>query len=131
MKKLIAATLMLAGSSAFADSTVLKCTMSTKAAKPATINITLGDDTSVDFVTLTVTEKTGTAQFFSQLDKGTVAKQIGQGYLQMLAMNEKTSQSEDGVIKNAGFFGVSKDASGSFSGFMAANSNIYIITCSK
>lgn len=131
MKKLIVAALVLAGSSAFADSTVLKCAMSAKAATPATITVTLSDDASVDFVTMTVTEKSGTAQYFSQLDKGTVAGQIGQGYLQMLALTEKTSQTEDGVIKNTGFFGVSKEANGSFSGFMAANSNIYIITCSK
>ncbi|MFM6928950.1 MAG: hypothetical protein ACKOX6_10835 [Bdellovibrio sp.] len=131
MKKLIVAALVLAGSSAFADSTVLKCAMSAKAAKPATINVTLGEDATADFVTMTVTEKTGTAQFFSQLDKGTVANQLGQGYLQMLALTEKTSQTEDGVIKNTGFFGVSKEADGSFSGFMAANSNIYIITCTK
>ena len=131
MKKLIAAALVLAGSSAFADTTVLKCAMSAKAAKPATINVTLGADTSVDFVTMTVTEKTGTSQFFSQLDKGTVAAQMGQGFLQMLALTEKTAQTDDGVIKNTGFFGVSKEDSGAFSGFMAANGNIYIISCTK
>ncbi|QLY25899.1 hypothetical protein [Bdellovibrio sp. KM01] len=131
MKKLIAAALILAGSTAFADSTVLKCSAPSKG-KAATINVTLGDDTSVDFLTMEVSEKTGSSTFFAQLDKGTVANQLKQGYLQMLALTEKSAQTEDGVIRNTGFFGVSSDNKGaSFSGFMAANGNIYPVSCTK
>jgi hypothetical protein len=66
------------------------------------------------------------------LDKGTVAGQLKQGYLQMLALTEKSAQTEDGVIKNTGFFGVSADnKAAGFSGFMAANGNIYPLSCTK
>ncbi|WP_413586253.1 hypothetical protein [Bdellovibrio sp. HCB274] len=129
MKKMIVAALVLVGSTAFADSTVLKCSAPSKG-KAATINITIGDDASVDFLTMEVKEKTGSSTFFAQLDKGTVAAQLKQGYLQTLALTEKSAQTEDGVIRNTGFFGVSAD-NGSFSGFMAANGNIYPISCTK
>ncbi|MBO9666745.1 MAG: hypothetical protein J7501_08005 [Bdellovibrio sp.] len=131
MKALITAALVLAGSSAFADSTVMKCSVASKAAKPATITVTLGDDTSVDFVTFQVSEKTGTTTFFSQLDKGSVSGQLKQGYLQTLALTEKSAQTEDGVIRNTGFFGVSAEQGGGFSGFMAASGNIYPVSCTK
>ena len=75
MKKLILASLVLAGSSAFADTTLFKCVVPS-ATNSVKLNVTLADDQSVDFVTLTLTEKAGTTQFFNQMEKGEASKAV-------------------------------------------------------
>ncbi|WP_374077440.1 hypothetical protein [Bdellovibrio bacteriovorus] len=127
MKKLIVAALVLMGSSAMADTTVLKCVVPESTS--VTLNVDLADDQSVDFVVVSLNEKSNQSVFFSQMDKGTVAAQIQNGFLNLLALTDKSSQ-EDGVIKNTGFLGLGKEADGSFGGFLAANGNIYPLSCS-
>ena len=128
MKSIIIAALVLMGSSAMADTTVLKCAVPESTS--VSLNIDLADDQSVDFVMVHLTEKNKQFVFFSQLDKGTVDGQIQAGFLNILALTDKSAQ-EDGVIKNTGFLGLGKEADGSFSGFLAANGNIYPLSCSK
>jgi len=128
MKSIIIAALVLMGSSAMADTTVLKCAVPESTS--VSLNIDLADDQSVDFVMVHLTEKNKQSVFFSQLDKGTVDGQIQAGFLNILALTDKSAQ-EDGVIKNTGFLGLGKEADGSFSGFLAANGNIYPLSCSK
>lgn len=128
MKMLIAAALMLGSSSAMAAQ-IMKCTVPSET-NAVTLQIDLMDDQSVDFVLVTLTEKAKSSQFFSQMDKGEVANQLKQGYIQLLAMTDHTSQ-VDGVIVNTGFLAVSQDQSGAFGGFLAANSNIYPLECTK
>ena len=128
MKSIIIAALVLMGSSAMADTTVLKCAVPESTS--VSLNIDLADDQSVDFVMVHLTEKNNQSVFFSQLDKGTVDGQIQAGFLNILALTDKSAQ-EDGVIKNTGFLGLGKEADGSFSGFLAANGNIYPLSCSK
>ncbi|MEK2644130.1 hypothetical protein [Bdellovibrio sp. BCCA] len=126
MKKLIVAALVLIGSSAMADTTVLKCVVPESTS--VSLNIDLADDQSADFVIVSLNEKSAQSVFFSQMDKGTVAAQIQNGFLNLLALTDKSSQ-EDGVIKNTGFLGLGKEADGSFGGFLAANGNIYPLSC--
>lgn len=129
MKKLLVAALIMIGSLAMADTTVLNC--SVVESQNVTLNVTLADDQSVDFVIVNLVHaKNGATQFFSQMDKGSVQTQIGQGFLNILALTEK-SGSEDGVIVNTGFLGLGAEADGTFAGFLAANSNIYPLTCKK
>ncbi|KHD88930.1 MAG: hypothetical protein OM95_05500 [Bdellovibrio sp. ArHS] len=127
MKKLIVAALVLMGSSAMAD-TVLNCAV--PESQFVSLNIDLADDQSVDFVTVSLSEKTKQSIFFSQMDKGTVVEQMNNGFLQLLALTDKSAQ-EDGVIKNTGFLALGKEANGSFGGFLAANGNIYPLSCTK
>ncbi len=68
--------------------------------------------------------------FFSQLDKGDVDSQLKNGFLNIMALTEKTSV-EDGVIKNTGFLGLGKQSDGSFNGFLAAQGNIYPLACHR
>ncbi len=126
MKKMIVAALVLMGTSAMADTTVLSCVVPQSSS--VTLNVDLADDESVDFVMVNLSEKSSQSVFFSQMDKGTVAAQIKGGFLNLLALTDKTAQ-EDGVIKNTGFLGLGKEADGSFGGFLAANGNIYPLTC--
>ncbi|WII70647.1 hypothetical protein QJS83_09270 [Bdellovibrio sp. 22V] len=126
MKKLVMAALILMGSSAMADTTVLKCAVPESTF--VSLNIDLADDQSVDFVMVNLNEKSKQSVFFSQMEKGTVAAQIGAGYLQLLALTDKSAQ-EDGVIKNTGFLALGKEADGTFGGFLAANGNIYPLSC--
>lgn len=128
MKKMIAAALILMGSSAMADTTVLKCVV--PGSTSVTLNVDLADDQSVDFVIVSLSEKKSQSTFFSQMDKGTVAAQLQNGFLNLLALTDKSAQ-EDGVIKNTGFLGLGKENDGSFGGFLAANGNIYPLSCTK
>lgn len=126
MKKMILASLILVGSSAMANTSVLKCTV--PESQTVNLNIELADDQSVDFVMVHLNEQHNETVFFSQMDKGTVAAQLKNGFINLLALTEKSTQ-EDGVIKNTGFLGLSKDTDGSFGGFLAANGNIYPLSC--
>lgn len=128
MKKFIFAALVLMGSSAMADTTILNCVI--PESRSVSLKIDLADDQSVDFVMISLIEGSSQSVFFSQMDKGSVAGQLQNGFLNLLALTEKSSQ-EDGVIKNTGFLGLGKEADGSFGGFLAANGNIYPLTCSE
>ena len=127
MKKLILASIMLLASSAMADTTVLKCVV--PGSNFVSLNVDLADDQSVDFVMVYLNEKSTQSAFFSQMDKGTVEAQLKSGFLNLLALTDKSAQ-EDGVITNTGFLGLGKEADGSFGGFLAANVNIYPLSCS-
>ncbi len=129
MKKLLMASLIVLGSSSAMANTLLNCVVpsETNAVK---MNIELIEDQSSDFVVVSLVERAKTSQFFSQMDKGSVADQMKNGYLQLLALTEQTSQ-VDGVITNTGFLGLGLEADGSFGGFLAANGNIYPLTCTK
>lgn len=128
MKKLILATLLLTSVSAFADKTVLDCQVPSEPVV-VTMQVGLGDDQSIDFLTITLNEKTGPAVFFSQLEKGELEKQLSSNFVNLLALTEATSQ-PDGVITNAGFMALSKEDDGTdFAGFLAAKGNIYPLHC--
>nr|BFD65577.1 hypothetical protein HAGR004_05990 [Bdellovibrio sp. HAGR004] len=129
MKKLIMAALVLMGSSAMADTTIMKCVVPSES-NAVTLTVELADDQSVDFVVVNLVERAKTAVFFSQMDKGTVAQQIQNGFLNLLALTDKSSQ-VDGVITNTGFLGLSLENDGVFGGFLAANGNIYPLSCTK
>lgn len=127
MKSMIFALSMILGTSAMAASTSLfKCVVPSDT-KAVTLNIDIGDDTSADFVTVTLNEKTGVSTFFSQNDKGSVNTQIQGGNFNMLALTDASSQ-VDGVIKSAGFLALASN-NGAFQGFLAANNNIYPLQC--
>lgn len=127
MKKMILAAMILMGSSAMAaNTTILKCTI--PESQTVRLEIELADDQSVDFVTVHLKEQSDETVFFSQMDKGSVATQLKNGFINLLALTEKSAQ-EDGVIKNTGFLGLAKDANGTFGGFLAALGNVYPLSC--
>lgn len=126
MKKIIAAAMILMGSSALANTTILTCTVP----ESSSVSITIDDagDGSVDFMTIYLNEKSSQSVFFSQTEKGNVAAQLKNGFLNLLALTDKSAQ-EDGVIKNTGFLGLSKENDSTFGGFLAASGNIYPLSC--
>lgn len=126
MNKVILAALILVGSSSMANTSVLKCAVPESQA--VSLEIELADDQSVDFVMVHLNEQAGETVFFSQMDKGSVDTQLRSGFINLLALTEKSTQ-EDGVIKNTGFLGLAKDANGTFGGFLAAKGNIYPLSC--
>lgn len=127
MKMFLALTALLISHAALADTTEFTCTVPSNT-NAVTLNISLGADTSVDFVTLTLTEKTGSSVMYSQMDKGALDQQITQGYANMLVLTDTTNQ-VDGVITNSGFLALGKESDGSFSGFLAAKGNVYPLSC--
>lgn len=128
MKSFILAALLLSGTSVFADTQLMTCKVQNSTF--VSLNVTLGDDQTVDFVTIVLGEKAKQTVFFSQMDKGSVQDQLNNGYLNLLALTEKSAQ-VDGVIVNTGFLGLGKEADGSFGGFLAAQGNIYPLSCTK
>ncbi|ASD64936.1 hypothetical protein [Bdellovibrio bacteriovorus] len=129
MKKLLMAALVLFGSSAMADTRIMTCVVPSET-NAVTLAIDLADDQSADFVMVNLIERSSNMMFFSQMDKGTIAQQLQNGFLNILALTEKSSQ-VDGVIKNTGFLGLSLESDGTFGGFLAANGNIYPLSCTK
>lgn len=123
------AALILMGSSAMADTTIMKCVVPSEK-NSVTLTVELADDQSVDFVVVNLQERAKAGVFFSQMDKGTVAAQIKNGFLNLLALTDKSAQ-VDGVITNTGFLGLSLESDGSFGGFLAANGNIYPLSCTN
>lgn len=123
------AALVLMGSSAMADTTIMKCVVPSEN-NSVTLTVDLADDQSVDFVVVNLVERAKTAVFFSQMDKGTVAQQIQNGFLNLMALTDKSAQ-VDGVIVNTGFLGLGLENDGTFGGFLAANGNIYPLSCTK
>lgn len=128
MKNLLIASLMLIGSSAMAETTLMNCVVPAET-KAVSLTVEIADDQSVDFVTVNLVEKSAASLFFSQMDKGAVAEQMKNGFLNLLALTEKTNQ-VDGVITNTGFLALGAESSDTFSGFLAANGNIYPLNCS-
>lgn len=127
MKSMVFALSLILGSSAMAANTSLfKCVVPSDS-KAVTLNIDIGDDTSADFVTVTLNEKSGVSTFFSQNDKGSVNTQIQGGNFNMLALTEKSAQ-VDGVIQSSGFLALAAN-NGAYSGFLAANGNVYPLQC--
>lgn len=128
MKNLLIAALMLIGSSAMAETTLMNCVVPSET-NAVNLSVEIADDQSVDFVTVNLIEKSKASLFFSQMDKGAVAEQMKNGFLNLLALTEKTNQ-VDGVITNTGFLALGAETADTFSGFLAANGNIYPLNCS-
>ena len=126
MNKIIAAALILVSSVSMADTTLFKCAI--PESKNVSLNIDLADDQSSDFVTISLTEKSGQTVFFSQMEKGSIGNQIKNGFLNLLALTEQSGM-VDGVIVNTGFLGLGKENDGSFGGFLSAKGNIYPLSC--
>lgn len=127
MKMFLAAATLLIGTSAFADTNIVTCVVPSET-NSVVLSVDQADDQSVDFVTVNLVEKSATSMFFSQMDKGTIAQQMQAGFLNVLALTEKTNQ-VDGVITNTGFLALSMESAGKFSGFLAAKGNIYPLDC--
>ena len=132
MKSLFMA-LLLIGGTAMADQATatphLSCVVPVENA-PSTmkLEVSLGADASIDFVTLTLTGPGTNETLFMQMDKGTFADSLKKGSFQTLLLQE-TFAVADGVYKNAGIISVQKDAKGNYTGLMAALSNIYPLNC--
>ena len=127
MKKLLVLSAILLSQVALADTTEFTCVVPSNT-NAVTLNITLGADTSIDFVTINLNEASGASVFYSQMDKGALDQQIAQGYANMLVLTDNTQQT-NGVITDAGFLAVSKETDGTFSGFLAAKGNVYPLSC--
>lgn len=128
MKKMILSAMVLfSASAAMATTQTLTCQVPADKVV-VSMSIELSAEASVDYVTLTLVEPKSTSQFFSQMDPGAIADQMKNGYLQLLAMTDKTGQ-VSGVIVNTGFLALGKEANGTLSGFLAAKGNIYPLSC--
>ncbi|MNJ92770.1 hypothetical protein D3C87_104440 [compost metagenome] len=131
MKKLIlsAAVMFLASAAQAADTTLFKCVVDNNPVV-VSFDVTLGSDVSADFVTMSLAEKSSSSVFFSQLEKGEVAEQMKNGYLNLLALTEKSGQ-VDGVIVNTGFLALNQESAGVYSGLLIAKGNIYPLSCKQ
>lgn len=130
MKAIFVLAAMMFAQSAMADTTLFKCVVPS-AKNAVTLEVVKGDDLSADFVTVTISKGGASlGEFYSQGDKDSVAGQIAAGYLNLLVLTDATAQ-PDGVITNSGFLALGQDPAGTFSGFLAAQSNIYPLSCTK
>lgn len=128
MKFLVSAALVLMSSAAFAaEKTVLDCVIPSQS-NVVTLKLNVSEETAADFVTVSLSERSGGTVFFSQLEKGELAKQLAANFVNLLVLTDQTAQ-PDGVITNSGFLAAGRQQDGSFGGFLAAKGNIYPIAC--
>ena len=92
------------------------------------LDISLANDTSVDFITLNLSGPNLKETLFIQMEKGSLEKQLTAGTLGLLVLQEGASQ-ENGVIKKSGFLALSKAETEEFTGMLAALGNIYPLIC--
>lgn len=92
------------------------------------LEILLGNDTSSDFITFSLTGPQGTEVLFNQIEKGALDQQIAAGQVGMLALQESVMM-DNGVIKNAGLISLNREADGSFAGMLIALGSIYPLAC--
>lgn len=136
MKLFIASLMMVSAGFAQADESVrvlklskLNCQVPVEQGNPTvTVDVTLANDTSVDFVTIAIKGPKVSETFFIQLEQGSFENQLSTGNIGTLAIQEGFAQ-EDGVLKKAGFLVLNKDASGNFGGMLAGLNSIFPLTC--
>ncbi|MFP5520268.1 MAG: hypothetical protein ACLGGX_10210 [Bdellovibrionia bacterium] len=129
MKNLVFASTLLFATSAFAETTLFKCMV--PAETPAvTLEVTKGDDVSIDFVTVQVVTKSTSFVLFNQLDKGAADQMVKAGEFSMMVLGEQFGQ-VDGVIKDAGLIQISQTSPGVYEGFLLAKGDIYPLACTK
>lgn len=92
------------------------------------LEMTIGGDLSLDFLTITLNDVNKSQIFFTQLPKGQLAKDIKSGELEYLMLTEESAQS-NGVVTQSGYLMITQDDSGDFSGLIAALGNVYPLLC--
>ncbi len=132
MKSLLIALLFVGGSALAEEATVaprLSCEVPVEnAASAVKLEVTLGTDASVDFVTLSLTGPGINEILFMQMDKGAFAESLKNGSFQTLLIQEGFAVT-DGVYNKAGIISVQKDAKGVYTGLLSALGNIYPLAC--
>jgi hypothetical protein len=131
MKKAIfSIVLLVAGFSAHAAQVpVFKCSVPAKIST-VTVDVAVSDNEPVDFVTVSLNDKTATS-LFMQLEKGSFQKQIATGGVTTLVLGEQFSQGDDGVIRDGGILALNLEASGKWAGLMSVKGNVYQLDCTK
>ncbi len=123
---IIALLVSLSFSAVAEEKAFFDCVVPSDAATKVTVKATISNESTVDFVRLTVVDGQ-TTHLFSQTEKGQIDSQLKSGSLGLLLVSD-TSRQENGVIRNAGFMGLQK-ANNKLSGFMSAQTNIYPLEC--
>jgi hypothetical protein len=93
-----------------------------------TLEMTLGDDLSIDFLTITLNDLDQSHIFFTQMAKGKLRSDIKAGKLDYLLVTEDTIQTS-GIVRKSGYLVINKDEPGVFSGFISALGNLYPLAC--
>lgn len=127
MKKLIVmAMVSLSMYANAAEKQLLSCMVSENSPEMK-LMITVSEESSVDFATFTLTEKSGTTMYFTQFDKGAIDEQMKQGVLSTILLTDST-KNENGVITNSGIISLQKE-NDLYSGVLVAKGNIYPLAC--
>ena len=123
---IIALLVSVSFSAVAADKAFFDCVVPSEAATKITVKATISQESTVDFIRLTVVDGQ-TTQFFSQTEKGQVDSQLQSGSVGLLLVSDSSRQ-ENGTIRNAGFMGLQKSGN-KLSGFMSVQSSIYPLDC--
>lgn len=85
------------------------------------------EESQGDFMTVTISEPQKELLYFNQLEKGAFRAGLAQGQLISLIVGEGVVL-DNGVVRNAGFLVLSKDATG-IQGFLSVNNSFYSLEC--
>ncbi|HRO67192.1 MAG TPA: hypothetical protein PL182_06490 [Pseudobdellovibrionaceae bacterium] len=123
------AGLLLTGLNAVAQTNeVMSCTVQVEGQEPqVSVSVVVQSESSADFVMLNLVDKNETTVFFTQLEKGEVARNLSQGSFTGMVLQENFAI-DAGVVRNAGIFTASF-SNGAGQGLFAAKGNLYPLNC--
>lgn len=129
MKNVIFALALLAGISAQAAQVpAFKCMVPANAPS-VSVNISVSDNESVDFVTVDLNDK-AKVNLFMQMEKDSFKKQVDAGQLTTLVLGDQFQQGNDGVIRDSGILALGLE-NGKWGGLLSAKGNVYPLDCTK
>jgi hypothetical protein len=106
----------------------LNCVVPLEGGTPAIkLVIEAVEESQGDFMTVLISEPQQELLYFNQLEKGAFRAGLTEGQLITLVVGEGV-ELDNGVIRNAGFLVLSKEASG-FQGFLSVNNSFYPLVC--
>ena len=123
------ALLLGAKSMAEEEKMIIRCSAPAQIISPATLTLSVTEDSTADFVRVNLIENQTSSLYFSQVEKDQVQAGLTKGELNLILVTSKSTQ-RNGIVSNAGFFVATKNPSNAYSAFFAAKGNIFSLTCS-
>lgn len=107
---------------------LMSCNVAVEGSAPqVSLEIIVQEESSADFVMLNLSDKNESTTFFTQMEKGEVARNLAQGNLTGMMLQEDFAI-DSSVVRNAGIFTVSFE-NGIGEGLFAAKGNLYPLNC--
>lgn len=129
MKALLLISIFFWNAFAEEEKMLIRCSAPAQIVSPATLTLSVSEDSTADFVRVNLVENQTSNLYFSQVEKDQIQNGLDKGELNLILVSSKSTQ-RNGIVSNAGYFVISKGQPKAYSAFFAAKGNIFSLTCS-